>query len=147
MAAHVIGRDEFFARENRADLGIERVEGALSERLRHCHLNTGARLFLLGFDQNEDRDVLWMRVRPLPHFLQASGEGLAGAAVVDVLHVHDFEAGLVHDVVRIKGGIRRQTGSFHDVRTVGMRVTPPWLSAKISSSIWRTPLSNCWVRG
>ena len=63
-----------------------------------------------------------MSVRPLPHFLKACGEGLAVAAVVDILHVHDLEARLIHDVVRIEGRIRRQPCRFNHVRTVGVRV-------------------------
>ena len=108
VAANVIGRNHFTGREDRADLGIECVERGGGEGLGFGEVDFAARMALLGFDEDEDRDVARVGLRPLANLLEAGDEGLAGAAVVDVLNVHDFEAGLVHDSVGVEVGIRRK---------------------------------------
>jgi hypothetical protein len=77
---------------------------------------------LLGFEQDVDGDVLWVSLRPGANDLEALDAGLAGAAVVEVLNVHDLEAGLAHETLRIEVGIGRQAGGGYACGTVGMRV-------------------------
>ena len=96
-------------RKDGANLGVEGVEDGRGEGLGHGAL-VSARLVLLGLNEDEDGDMMGMRVRPGADLFEALGEGLADAAVVDVLHVHDFEAGFFHDAVGIEVGVRRQAG-------------------------------------
>jgi len=124
VAANVVGRDEFSGREDGANLGVECVEGGGGEGFGfgEMELIFSAGFVLLGFDEDEDGDVVGVGFRPLLDLLQAAGEGLAGAAVVDVLDVHDFEAGLEHEAVGIKFRIGGETGGGYVFRAGGMGV-------------------------
>src|SRR5260370_17871901 len=68
--------------------------------------------------------MIRMGTGPLPHLLQASSEGLAGASVVDVLHVDHFEPGFAHDPIGIEVRIRRKLRSSNHRRPRRMGVEP-----------------------
>ena len=101
-AADIIGSNHFAGLEDRADLCVQGVESARSEGLRFGEVELALGFSLLGFDEDEDRYVAWMSLRPLPDLLETSCERLAGAAIVDVLYVHDLEAGFAHDSAWVK---------------------------------------------
>src|ERR1039458_4260638 len=122
VAANVVRCDEFSGWKDGANLRIECIERGGCERLRLGNLYRPARLLLLGLHKNEDGNMLWMRMRPAPDQLKAGCERLAGAAVIDILHVHHFEAGLGHDAVWIEIRIGRQLRSGNHRRTRRMRV-------------------------
>src|ERR1035437_777116 len=122
VAANVVRCDEFPGRKDGTNLCIESIEGGGCERFRLGNLCRAARLLLFGLNENEDGNMLWMRVRPAPDQLKAAYERLAGAAVIDILHVHYFEAGLGHDAVGIEFRIGRQVRSGNHRRTRRMRV-------------------------
>ena len=63
-------------------------------------------------------------MRPCADLFEACGEGLADAAIVHVLHVHDLEAGLVHQPVGVEVRVRRQMRRGHHLRSIWMRVEP-----------------------
>lgn len=46
----------------------------------------------------------------MPDLLEAASEGLAGAAVVDVLDVHHLESRLVHEAVGVEFGVGGKAG-------------------------------------
>ena len=124
VAADVVGSDDFAGLEDGTDLGVEGVEGRGGKwfGFGEMELVAVAGFVLLGFDEDEDGDVVGVGFRPLLDLLQAAGEGLAGAAVVDVLDVHDFEAGLEHEAVGIKFRIGGETGGGYVFRAGGMGV-------------------------
>ena len=62
-----------------------------------------------------------MRMRPGAHFFEARFEGLAHAAIVDVLHVHHLEARLQHHALRVERRIGRKLRLGHHPRPGGMR--------------------------
>src|SRR5260370_7730236 len=68
--------------------------------------------------------MIRMGTGPLPHLLQASSEGLAGAWVVDVLHVHHFEPGFAHDPIGVEVRIGRKLRSSNHRRPRRMGVEP-----------------------
>ena len=103
LAAHLVGRDHLVFGEHRADLGVERVEGFRREAFVVDHAGHGLdRILGLGLDEHVERHVVRVRLGPGADLLQAADEGLAGGDVVDVLHVHDLEAGLGEDMLGIE---------------------------------------------
>src|SRR5450631_3875360 len=121
-AANVIRSNELLCREDGANLCIESIERGGSERFRLGNLCRAARLLLFGLNQNEDGNMFWMRMRPAPDQLKAGCERLARASVIDILHVHYFEARLGHDAVGIEIRIGRQLRCGNHRRTRRMSV-------------------------
>ncbi len=62
-----------------------------------------------------------MRMRPRAHLFEARLEGLAHAAIVDVLHVHHLEARLHHHALGVERRIGRKMRLGHHARPGGMR--------------------------
>ncbi len=122
VAADVVGGDALVGGEDGANLGVEGVEGGGGEGLGDGEVQIALGGALLGLDQDEDGDVVGMGMGPVADLLEAGDEGLAGAAVVDVLYVHDLEAGLAHDAIGIEVGIGRKAGGGSHRGAGGMGV-------------------------
>jgi hypothetical protein len=75
---------------------------------------------LLGFDEYENRQVVRVRLRPGAHLRQTRRKRFARAAIINILHVHHLETGLLHEVLRIKRRIRRQSRLGDQRLPVGM---------------------------
>src|SRR5580700_4026085 len=71
IAAHVVGSNDFIGRKHGTDFSIERVKGTRGEWLRFGPLNWAARPLLFCLHENEDRNMLWVRMRPLADLLKA----------------------------------------------------------------------------
>src|SRR5271155_1201334 len=52
--------------------------------------------------------MFWMSLRPLADDLKTSDQGLAGAAVVEILYMHHLEARLAHQPLRVEVRVLRQ---------------------------------------
>src|ERR1700744_852181 len=77
LAANVIWRDHFVRLKDRPYFCIESVEGSGCERLWLSQVKLAMRFALLRFNENENRYVIGMGLRPLPNDLEAAGKGLA----------------------------------------------------------------------
>ena len=71
-------------------------------------MQLAARLALFRLDKNKDRYMIRVSVGPLADLFQAGSKRLAGAPVVDILNMHDFETRLVHHAIGIELRIGRQ---------------------------------------
>lgn len=65
---------------------------------------------LLGLNQDKNRDVFRMCMRPVAHLPKALRERLTVTSVIDILNVHHLEARLGHDAIGVEGRIRGQAG-------------------------------------
>ncbi|SOO31819.1 hypothetical protein XAP6164_610013 [Xanthomonas phaseoli pv. phaseoli] len=125
-AAYLVGTDVFAGFEDRAHFGIQRVHRLCIEGFGlhggKCQLDRR----LLGFEQDEDGHVARVLLRPAADFLQAGNQGLAVAALIQILHMHDLEAGPVHH----SGGRARRCGrqpGLGDLRDDGRVCVAPTL--------------------
>ncbi len=93
FALHLIRRDELLIRKHRSDFRVERIERRCVE-LRDLGTARAERAVVLGIDQDDDRNVLGMRVAPGLDLLQASDETDACGAEIEIRDVHHLEARL-----------------------------------------------------
>ena len=64
-------------------------------------------LAFLRLDQNEDRQMLRMLLRPSSNIGEAGNKSHACAAHIDILHMQNLESRLVHHMLRIELRVRR----------------------------------------
>ena len=100
---HVVRCDHLVRRKYRTNLAVELIESLCRERLRRGRMRNVERLALLRLHQHVNRQMPRVRLRPVAHNLQARSERLAGAVLVQVLHMHHLESRLEHHVrIRIR---------------------------------------------
>ncbi len=116
-ATNLVRRQQLLLRKDGTDLGIERVElgGTDRVRLHEPDLERIGNRLVLQLDEDRDRKVPGMCVRPSLHLLEALHEGQARALEVDLLDVEHLEARLFQ---LGDPGIRRQAQQRQDVALV-----------------------------
>src|ERR1700754_389659 len=75
---------------------------------------------MFGFDQQEERDMLRMVLRPCSNFFKTIGKQKTRAPLIKIRYMDNFESGFIHLAIWIKISVRRKSCMFRQCSDLWM---------------------------
>jgi hypothetical protein len=120
-ALHLVGRDQLAVVEHRADLGVDGVH-RLGVEGQQGHGARDLYRVLLQVEDDQDRQVVGVGLRPGADLFQAVGEQRANGAVVDVGHVDHLHPRPAHGREVVRRGVGRHLAAQRRQEAAALRV-------------------------